>query len=78
MYPLSWEQEFARERMAEARADADMRRLIRSGRTGITLRARVARKLLEAAMIADGEETWRIVWEGLRTPGGSPERKARV
>jgi hypothetical protein len=36
----------------------------RSGRTS-SLRARMARRLFELAVVAEREETWRLVWERL-------------
>ena len=34
-----------------------------------SLRARVARRLFQLAMVAESEETWRVVWERLETKG---------
>ena len=34
-----------------------------------SLRARVARRLFELAIVAESEETWRIVWERLEARG---------
>ena len=36
---------------------------------GLSLRARVARRLFALAMAAEREETWRLVWERLETRG---------
>jgi hypothetical protein len=40
----------------------------RSGRTS-SLRARMARRLFELAVVAEREETWRLVWERLEARG---------
>jgi hypothetical protein len=34
-----------------------------------SLRARMARRLFELAVVAESEETWRIVWERLEARG---------
>ena len=34
-----------------------------------SLRARVARRLFELAIVAESEETWRVVWERLEARG---------
>ncbi|CAN5166590.1 hypothetical protein BH18ACT10_BH18ACT10_14510 [soil metagenome] len=69
MYPLGWEQEFARDRIADMRAAAEKRNLVRlAAKPGSTLRARVARKLFEAAVTLEREEAWRVVWEKLEAP----------
>lgn len=69
MYPLGWEREIARERIADARAEAEVRSLARlAAGPRITLRARVARKLFEAAVTLEREEAWRVVWEKLEAP----------
>ncbi len=69
MYPLGWEEEFARDRIADARAAAEERNLARlAAGPRLTLRARVARKLFEAAVTLEREEAWRVVWEKLEAP----------
>jgi hypothetical protein len=40
----------------------------RSRRTS-SLRARMARRLFELAVVAEREETWRLVWERLEARG---------
>ena len=69
MYPLGWERDFAKDRIAEAHAEAEVRGLLRgaAGR-GPTLRARVARKLFQAAVALEHEEAWRSVWDKLEAP----------
>lgn len=58
---MAREQEFAERR-------AERRRYARSpGRP--SLRARVARRLFELAIVAESEETWRVVWERLEARG---------
>ncbi|HYQ83434.1 MAG TPA: hypothetical protein VEP28_05440 [Rubrobacter sp.] len=47
---------------------AERRRYARSPGK-LTLRARVARRLFELAIVAESEETWRIVWERLEARG---------
>ena len=34
-----------------------------------SLRARVARRLFDLAVVAESEETWRVVWERLEARG---------
>lgn len=69
MYPLGWERELGKDRMSEARAEAQERRLARIA-TGprLSLRARMARKLFEAAITLEREEAWRVVWDKLEAP----------
>ena len=58
--------EIAKQRMDQELAEAERRRLSRLATLGRpTLRARAARKLFEAAVALESEETWRIVWERL-------------
>ena len=47
---------------------AERERHARSGR-GPSLRARLARRLFELAVVAEREETWRLVWERLEARG---------
>jgi len=69
MYPLGWEEEFSRERIAEARAAAEERNLARlAAGPRLTLRARMSRKLFQAAVALERDETWRAVWEKLEAP----------
>ena len=69
MYPLGWELEFARDRAADARAAAEERRLVRMAvGPRPTLRARVARRLFQAAIALEREEAWRVVWDKLEAP----------
>lgn len=69
MYPLGWERELGKDRMAEARAEAQERRLARMAvGPRLSLRARVARKLFEAAITLEREEAWRVVWDKLEAP----------
>jgi hypothetical protein len=56
------EQELA-ERMAENR-----RRVLGTS-YGLSLRARMARRLFALAVAADRKETWNVVWEGLEAKG---------
>ncbi len=66
-----WTVELARERNAEALAEAEERRLARlaSGASERTsLRARMARRLFGFAVTLEREETWRAVWERLEAP----------
>jgi hypothetical protein len=59
----------ARERMSEMLAEAKERDLARMViRGGPTLRARLARRLFGMAVLMDGKETWRAVWEQLEAP----------
>jgi hypothetical protein len=59
----------ARERMSALLAEAKERDLARMAiRGGPTLRARLARRLFGMAVLMDGKETWRAVWEQLETP----------
>ena len=55
------EQDFA-ERVAERNRHA-------RSRSGLSLRARVARRLFALAIAAEREETWRLVWESLDARG---------
>jgi hypothetical protein len=41
----------------------------RYARSGLSLRARVARRLFDLAVAAEREETWRVVWEKLEAKG---------
>ncbi len=69
MYPLGWEREFAKERIANMREAAEERNLARlAAGPRLTLRARVARKLFEAAITLEREEAWRVVWDKLEAP----------
>ncbi|MGI8910667.1 MAG: hypothetical protein ACR2JR_08980 [Rubrobacteraceae bacterium] len=69
MYPLGWEEEFARERIAEARAEVEKIRLARlAAGPRLTMRARMSRKLFQAAVALERDETWRAVWERLEAP----------
>jgi len=69
MYPLGWEEEFSRERIADARAAAEERRLVRpASLSRPTMRARISRKLFQAAVAVEREEAWRTVWERLEAP----------
>ncbi|HEX5974475.1 MAG TPA: hypothetical protein VFY57_04865, partial [Rubrobacteraceae bacterium] len=49
-------------RMAERERDA-------RSRGSASLRARMARRLFELAVVAEREETWRLVWERLEARG---------
>ena len=65
-----WTVELARERNAEALAEAEQRRLARLAAgtsAGTSLRARIARRLFGFAVTLEREETWRAVWESLET-----------
>ena len=69
MYPLGWDREFAKERIADARAEVEEIRLARiAAGPRPTLRARVARKLFEVAVTLEREEAWRSVWDKLEAP----------
>jgi len=69
MYPLGWEEEFARERIAEARTEVEKIRLARlAAGPRLTMRARMSRKLFQAAVALERDETWRAVWERLEAP----------
>jgi hypothetical protein len=60
--------ELARYRTEQKYAEAEQKRLVLLAAGGRpTLRARTARKLFEAAVALESEETWRIVWEKLQT-----------
>ena len=48
---------------------AERNRHARTKEAGLSLRARVARRLFALAMAAEREETWRVVWERLETRG---------
>jgi hypothetical protein len=62
--------EIAKYRMDEELAQAERRRLVQLALHGRPkLRARAARKLFEAAVALESEETWRIVWERLQASG---------
>lgn len=62
--------ELAKQRMDQELAEAERRRLARLAARGRpTLRARTARKLFEAAVALESEETWRIVWQRLQARG---------
>lgn len=67
MRTLGWEEGYARDRAERLRAEAEDRRLARLV-GGASWRARVARRLFEAAVAADRDETWRAVWERLAAP----------
>jgi len=68
MYPGLYEP-IARDRMSEMLAEAEERDLARLViRGGPTLRARLARRLFGMAVLMDGKETWRAVWEHLEAP----------
>jgi hypothetical protein len=68
MHPGLYEP-IARDRMSEMLAEAKERDLARMViRSGPTLRARLARRLFEMAVLMDGKETWRAVWEQLEAP----------
>ena len=63
--------ELARERNAEARAEAEERRLARLAPRRAAwpvLRARVARRVFAFALAVEREETWKAVWERLEAP----------
>lgn len=69
VYPSGWERELARERIADARAAAENRRLAKlAAGPRPTLRARAARTLFGAAVALEKEEAWRAVWEKLEAP----------
>jgi hypothetical protein len=64
-------EEFARDRSVVLRAEAEERRLARlaaGGTEGVSLRARMARRLFGFAVALEREETWRAVWERLEAP----------
>ncbi len=62
--------EIAKHRMDQEHAEAERRRLVRLATPGRpALRAWAARKLFEAAVALESEETWRIVWERLQAGG---------
>lgn len=63
------EEEMVRERMGRALAEAEAARLARTveGR-GLSLRARVARRLFEAAVAMERDAAWRAVWEKMEAP----------
>jgi hypothetical protein len=48
---------------------AERNRHARPKEEGLSLRARVARRLFALAVAAEREETWRVVWERLETRG---------
>lgn len=48
---------------------AERNRHARPKEAGLSLRARMARRLFALAMAAEREETWRVVWERLDTRG---------
>ena len=63
--------ELARERNADARAEAEERRLARLAPRRAAwpvLRARVARRVFAIALVLEREETWKAVWERLEAP----------
>ncbi len=60
------EYEAARYRTAELLEEAEKRRinlLVRQAPRRPSLRARVARRLVDAAFALETRETWRVVWE---------------
>ena len=67
-----WHYMVVQDRMARAQdfaeRMAERRRYARSPGQP-SLRARVARRLIELAVAAEREETWRIVWERLEGRG---------
>ena len=68
MHPGLYEP-IARDRRSEMLAEAKERDLARMViRGGPTLRARFARGLFGMAVLMDGKETWRAVWERLDAP----------
>ena len=48
---------------------AERNRHARRNERGLSLRARMARRLFALAIAAEREETWRLVWERLETRG---------
>ena len=63
--------ELARERKESILAEAKERQLARQvSRKSVwaTLRARVARRMFQFAVVLEKEETWRAVWERLEAP----------
>ncbi len=52
-------------RMSEYRAEAEQRRLRRLAKGGehLSLRARAARGLFDAAFALEAEESWRAMWD---------------
>jgi hypothetical protein len=67
-----WQYVLAQDRAAReqdlAEKMAERRRYARSP-VKSSLRARMARRLFELAVVAESEETWRIVWERLEARG---------
>ncbi len=60
------EYEAARHRTAQLMEEAEKRRinlLVRQAPGRPSLRARVARRLVDAAFVLETRETWRVVWE---------------
>jgi hypothetical protein len=63
-------------RRDEYLAEAEQRRLARlaKGEEHLSLRARVARRLFDAAFALEAEESWRAVWDRM---GGKKSRRQR-
>ncbi|MBA2693728.1 MAG: hypothetical protein H0U65_14755 [Rubrobacter sp.] len=64
-----FEEEMVRERMGRIFAEAEEARIARTveGR-GPSLRARVARRLFEAAVAVERDAAWNAVWERMEAP----------
>lgn len=68
MHGAGWQEDVVGERNVRLLAEAEHRRLARLVSDGPTVRARVARRLFEAAVAVEREATWRAVWEKLEAP----------
>ncbi len=70
MHGFGIEEELARERVGRLLAEAEERRIARTvaGPKAPPLRARMARRLFEAAVMMERDAAWNAVWEKMEAP----------
>lgn len=69
MHGFGIEEELARERIGELHGEAEGRRVARAVKsTESSLRARLAKRLFEAAVAMERDATWKVVWEKMEAP----------
>jgi hypothetical protein len=70
--------EMSKVRQAEYRAEAEQRKLekLARGEEHLSLRAKAARRLFDAAFALEAEESWRAVWD--RMSGKERRRERRL
>ncbi|MGH3086563.1 MAG: hypothetical protein ACRDSJ_04510 [Rubrobacteraceae bacterium] len=70
MHGFGFQEELAKEHTGRMLAEAEERRLARevAGLKAPSLRARIARRLFEAAVATERDAAWNAVWEKMEAP----------